>query len=181
MGSQLIGTAGGTAKFFQGKKMERRAQRHIDEFEFSELDNVQEDRQVSTRAADLAVEQSNIMAATNTEALRSGGTRALVGGLGRVEANRNNIVQQAGANLDMQEKQIQAAVAQDNAAIRGMRERREAQELAGYGQMLNTGMGMKYQGITDVYNATAAAEDKAIKLAGMATGAGGIGALTGGK
>lgn len=180
MGSTLTGMYGGTSKFFEGKKMQKRAQKHIDEFEFSELNNVQEDRQVSTRSAELRTEQGDIQSATSTEALRAGGTRALVGGLGRVEANRNIINREVGANLDMQEKQIQGAIAQDNAAIRGMKERRESAELAGYGQMLNTGMGMKYQGITDVYNAQAAAEDKAIKVAGMVTG-GGLGGASGGK
>ena len=148
-----IGAVGGAAKFFEGKKMQKRAQKLIDNFEFSELNNVQEDRQVSTRGADLAIEEANRMASTGVDALRSGGVRAIAGGLGRVQARKDQVTREVGADLDRQEKEIQAAVANDNAQIRAMRERRETNELSGYGQMLNTGMGMKYQGITDVANA----------------------------
>lgn len=151
-----VGIAGGISKFFEGKKLQRRAQKFIDDFEFSNLNNVQEDRQVSTRGADLAIEESNRMAATSVDALRSGGSRAIIGGLGRVEANRNMVNREVGANLDMQEKEIQAAIAQDNGIIRGMRERRETDELFGYGQMLNVGLGMKYGGIADSVNALGA-------------------------
>jgi hypothetical protein len=170
--SAATGAYGGISKHFEGKKMQKRGQKLIDNFEFSDLDNVQEDRQVSTRAADLAVEQGNIMAATSTEAIRSGGARALAGGLGRVQARQNDTVNQAGANLDMQEKEIQAATARDNAAIRSMRENREVNELSGYGQMMNVGMGMKYQGVTDVYNTLAEKEDQIIEIASMILGGG---------
>lgn len=175
--STATGLYGGVSKHFEGKKMQRRAQKLIDNFEFSELNNVQENRQVSTRGADLKIEEANRMAATNVEALRSGGSRAIVGGLGRVEANRNMVNREVGANLDMQEKEIQAAIAQDNGIIRGMRENRETNELAGYGQMLNVGMGMKYQGIADTYNSFSAMEDKAIQVAGMMMGGGMGGAM----
>tara|TARA_R110000823_G_scaffold15359_2_gene50037 strand:+ start:301 stop:822 length:522 start_codon:yes stop_codon:yes gene_type:complete len=172
MGSTSIGMAGGVGKFFEGKKMQRRAESLIDSFEFSKLNNVQENRQVSTRGADLAMEQNDMMAATSVNALAGGGARSLQGGLGRVQANTNQVARQAGANLDMQEKEIQAATAQDNAIIRGMTENRETNEIAGYGQMLNVGMGMKYGGVADVYNSVASFEDKVIKVAGMATGTG---------
>jgi hypothetical protein len=172
MGSAAIGAAGGVGKFFEGKKMQRRAESLINSFEFSNLNNVQENRQVSTMGADLAMEQNDMMAATSVNALAGGGARSLQGGLGRVQANTNQVAGQAGANLDMQEKEIQAATAQDNAIIRGMTENRETNELAGYGQMLNVGMGMKYGGIADTYNSIAAVEDKAIKVAGMVLGKG---------
>jgi hypothetical protein len=172
MGATSIGAAGGIGKFFEGKKMQRRAENLIDSFEFSKLNNVQENRQVSTRGADLAMEQNDMMAATSVNALAGGGARSLQGGLGRVQANTNQVARQAGANLDMQEKEIQAATAQDNAIIRGMKENRETNELAGYGQMLNVGMGMKYGGVADTFNAVASGEDKIIKVAGMLMGKG---------
>jgi len=170
--STVTGLYGGVSKFFEGKKMQKRGQKLIDNFEFSDLDNVQEDRQVSTRAADLAVEQGNIMAATSTEAIRSGGARAIAGGLGRVQSRQNDIVNQVGANLDKKEKEIQAATARDNVALRSMRENREVNELAGYGQMMNVGMGMKYQGVTDTYNTFSDKEDKILEAASMIFGGG---------
>ena len=164
-----VGMAGGISKFFEGKKMQRRAQKLIDNFEFTDLTNVQQDRQVSTRGADLRMEQANLTAATSVDALKSGGSRGVLGGLGRVQANKNNVTREVAANLDMQEKEIQAATANDNAVIRGMRENRETNEIAGYGQMLNVGMGMKYGGIADSVNALGAASETMSSMGGTPT------------
>jgi hypothetical protein len=164
-----VGIAGGVSKFFEGKKMQRRAQKLIDSFEFSKLQNVQENREVSTRGADVALEEANIMAASSVDALKSGGSRAVLGGLGRVQANKNSVAQGVGANLDAQEKDIQAAVANDNGILRGMKENRETNEIAGYGQMLNVGMGMKYGGIADSVNALGAASETLSGLEGATT------------
>jgi hypothetical protein len=74
--------------------------------------------------------------------------------------------------LDKKEKEIQAAIARDNVAIRSMRENREFNELSGYGQMMNVGMGMKYQGITDTYNLLSDKEDEIVETASKFLGGG---------
>lgn len=148
-----IGAAGGISKFFEGRKMQKQAQAYIDQFEWDELNNAYENLQVSTLGADLQAEEAARMAATSANALQQGGNRAIVGGLGRVEAQSNQLNRQIAADLDQQQKQIDYAAAQDDANIRAMQERRQGEELQGYGQMLSTGMGTKYGGISDVMNA----------------------------
>ena len=148
-----LGLVGGATKFFEGRKMQREAQKKIDAFEWNDLENVHKNQQVSTLGSDLLREENARATATTTDALRGGGNRAIVGGLGRVVAQSNSVNREAAANLDQQQKQIDFAKAQDDVRIREMIEKRQSDELQGYGQMLNTGMGMKYSGIGDAINA----------------------------
>ena len=85
-----IGAGTGLAKFFEGRSMQKRAQSNIDSFKWDDLTNPYKGMQVSTLGADLQTEQANINTATSTEAMRAGGTRALVGGLGRQQAFNTN-------------------------------------------------------------------------------------------
>lgn len=147
-----IGLGTSVAKFFGGRKMEREAQKHIDNFRWQDLDNVMEDVQISTRGADLRREELGRSTATAIDALSKGGARTLAAGIGRVQENNTRVAREIGANLDEQQKQLDYAVAQDNARIQQMTERRQANELAGYGQMLNTGMGMKWGAMGDLLN-----------------------------
>lgn len=148
-----VGAAGGVMKYFEGRKMQKQAQSAINNFEWQELNNPYKDLQVSTLGSELRQEQANITTAGNVEALRSGGTRALVGGLGRVQAQNNMVSREIAANLDEQQKTIDYAGAQDDVRKRDMIENRQANELAGYGQMMNVGMGMKYAGIGNIQGA----------------------------
>lgn len=148
-----VGAAGGIGKYFEGRKMQKEAQRFIDSFKWQELKNVYENRQVSTLGADYQSEELARMSGTSVDALRQSGTRGIVGGLGRVEQQNRDLNRQIATDLDQQQQQINWAISQDNAQLRAMNEQRQADELAGYGQMMNTGMGMKYGGISDVVNA----------------------------
>lgn len=148
-----LGLVGGATKFFEGRKMQREAQKKIDAFEWNDLENVHKNQQVSTLGSDLLREENARVTATTTDALRGGGNRAIVGGLGKVVAQSNTVNREAAADLDKQQKQIDFAKAQDDVRIREMIEKRQSDELQGYGQMLNVGMGMKYSGIGDAINA----------------------------
>lgn len=146
------GIAGGISKFFEGRKMQKWAQDKIEHFQWQDLENVYKNNQVSTLGADLQREENARTSSTAVDALREGGNRALVGGLGRIVANNNMVNRQIGANLDEQQKAIDMAKSSDDARIRDMVETRQSNELQGYGQMMNVGMGMKYGGIGDVVN-----------------------------
>lgn len=152
-----IGAAGGVAKFFEGQQLYRDAQKAINEFKWQDLSNPYQNQQVSTLGSQLQTEQANLAAAQDVGALQQGGTRALVGGLGRVEAQRNLVNRNVAANLDEQQKAINTAIANQEVANQQMRETRQANELQGYGQMMNVGLGMKYGGISDIANAAGAA------------------------
>ena len=148
-----IGLVGGAAKFFEGRKMQQEANKNIAAFKWDELQNVGESLQVSTLGSDLAVEENARNTATAVDSLRGGGNRALVGGLGRIMSQSDNVARKAGADLDMQQKEIDKITANDSVRIRDMKETRQTDELAGYGAQLNAGMDLKQQGISNVMNA----------------------------
>lgn len=148
----VVGAGVGLAKFFEGRSMQKRAQGMIDNFQWDDLTNPYKDLQVSTLGSDLQTEQANINTATSTEAMRAGGTRALVGGLGRQQAMNNQMNRQIGADLDQQQKQIDFAAAGQDVRNQAIMEQRQSNELAGYGQMLGAGQQMKFGGMTDILN-----------------------------
>lgn len=148
-----IGLAGGAAKFFEGRKMQRQAQQLIDNFEWRDLENAYTNKQVSTLGSDLMREENSRAMATATGALREGGSRALIGGLGKVVSQSNTMNRQIAANLDEQQKALDLAAAADDVRIRSMVEERQANELAGYGEMLQQGRSMKNAGFSEGLNA----------------------------
>lgn len=148
-----LGAVGGTVKFFEGRKMQKKAQKMLDNFKWQDLQNPYENLQVSTLGADLQREEAGRNTASIVNTIQSGGSRAIIGGLGRVQAQNNLVNRQIAADLDQQQKDINYAKAQDDTNIRAMIEQRQSNELQGYGQMLNVGMNMKYDGMADVMNA----------------------------
>ena len=148
-----IGLAGGAAKFFEGRKMQRQAQQLIDNFEWKDLENAYTNKQVSTLGSDLMREENARAMATATGALREGGSRALIGGLGKVVSQSNTMNREIAANLDEQQKALDLAAAADDVRIRSMVEQRQADELAGYGEMLQQGRSMKNAGFSEGLNA----------------------------
>lgn len=148
-----IGLVGGAAKFFEGRKMQRQAQQLIDNFEWRDLENAYTNKQVSTLGSDLMREENSRAMATATGALREGGSRALIGGLGKVVSQSNTMNRQIAANLDEQQKALDLAAAADDVKIRSMIEQRQSDELAGYGEMLQQGRSMKNAGFSEGLNA----------------------------
>jgi hypothetical protein len=147
-----VGAATGVAKFFEGRAMQKKAQALIDDFQWEDPTNPYSDQEISTQGSDLMTEQNNINTATNVEALRGGGNRALVGGLGRVQAQNNDMSRQIGAGLDEQQKQINFAEAGQDVRNQSIIEQRQGNELAGYGNMLGMGQQAKFGGMTDLLN-----------------------------
>lgn len=175
-----VGAIGGYSKWREGRKMQKKAQALIDNFEWQELKNPYKDLQVSTMGADLMKEQNARAVSTATQALRGSGTRGLVSGLATVQNQSNIMNKEVAANLDEQRKAIDFASAGEEGKIRDMMENRQANELAGYGQMMNVGMGMKYGGVGDMQAAGQAQSQHAmdvfttIKGGGMAASSGGM-------
>jgi len=134
-----LGVANGLSQMISGAKEKRNAQRALENYQRQQLENVQKDRTVSTLGSDLQREEAARLAATQVDALRGGGTRALVGGLGRVEAGNQRVNQQISADLDMQQKEIDAAIAQDDANIRAMQENRENADIAALSSQYQSG------------------------------------------
>jgi hypothetical protein len=134
-----VGILGSGFQAIKGAQQARDARRALEEYQRQELRSPFEDVQVSTMGADLQREEQARLAATQTEALQGAGVRGLVGGLGRVEAGSQMMNAQIGADLDQQQRQIDMALAQDRAAIRGMQEQREYQDIAALSSQFNAG------------------------------------------
>jgi hypothetical protein len=156
-GSLAMGVAGGISKQKEGRRMQQEAQRQIDAFKWQELQNPYKNMQVSTLAADLQREEADVTEAGMIDSLQTAGNRAMVGSVGKVQANANTLNREIATNLDEQQKAIDRAAAQQDINNQSVIEGRQQQELAGYGQQLNVGMGMKYQGQADVVNGIASA------------------------
>lgn len=178
-----LGVGMGLYQTIAGAKQKRDAQNALENYKRQELENVQKDRTVSTLGADLQREEAARLASGQISALQGGGIRALVGGLGRVEAGNQNVNQQIGANLDMQQKEIDAAIAQDDANIRAMQETRENEDISALSsqymagkQDQNTGLGNIVMGAGMAANSiggmmnSGAAGASGITTSGTATG-----------
>ena len=150
--SAALGVAGGAINFFEGRKRMKAAEAALSSFEYQDLTNVHEGRQVSTMGADLQREENARFTSTAVDSLRNAGTRGLIGGLGRIQQQNNLLSRQIGANLDEQKFSIDSDIAQDNTRIRQMQEQRDQQELAGIGQELNSGREQKFTGIGQMFN-----------------------------
>lgn len=146
--STALGVAGGAVNYFEGRKRRKAAEAALAKFEYQDLENVHEGRQVSTLGADLKREENARLAATQTDALRNAGTRGLIGGLGRIQQNNNLLNREVSADLDRQQKDIDRDVANDNANIRQMTERRQSEELAGIGAELEAGRQTQANGVS---------------------------------
>lgn len=149
----------GIYQTIQGSKEKRDAQKALENYERQKLENVAQDLQVSTLGADRQLAEQSRLASTQIGALQGGGTRALIGGLGRVEAGNQAVNNQVVAQLDQDQERINQMIASDNANIRGMQENRENADISALSsqyqagkQDMNMGLGNIVQGIGSVAN-----------------------------
>lgn len=164
---------GGAANMIKGAKRAKNAQKALDNFKRQELKNVTEGMRVSTLGAELQTQEAQRRFATSVDALKSGGVRGLVGGLGRQEQLQQVQQQQIAADLDRQQINIDQMAAQDEARIQGMQERRESAAIAGLGSEIAAGKAQQAQGFASIAEA-----GTSLLAAGM--GAAGGGAEAGG-
>lgn len=123
----MAAIAGGAAlaKGISGAVQASKAKKALEGFQRQELKNITEGMRVSTLGAELQTEAAQQRFASSVDALRAGGVRGLVGGLGRVEQAQGQQQRQIASDLDRQQQQIEMMGAQDEARIRGMQEERE--------------------------------------------------------
>lgn len=149
----------GIYQTIQGSKEKRDAQKALENYERQKLENVAQDLQVSTLGADRQLAEQSRLASTQIGALQGGGSRTLLGGLGRVEAGNQAVNDQVVAQLDQDQERINQMIASDNANIRGMQENRENADISALSsqyqagkQDMNMGLGNIVQGIGSVAN-----------------------------
>ena len=142
-----VGLLGSGYQAIKGAKDAKDAKNALDNYQRQEFNNVAEGMQVSTLGADLQREEQARLASTQVGALHGAGGRGVLGGLGRVEAGNQMLNRQIGADLDMQQKQIDQMYAQDEANIRNMQEQREMQDISGLSSQYNAGNQQMWSGI----------------------------------
>lgn len=159
LASAGISTGLGIYGAIKGAKEQRDAEKAMNEYQRQELNNIYENAQVSTLGADLQREEQARLASSQVNALQGAGTRALVGGLGRVETGNQMVNQKIGANLDEQQKAIDQMTAEDQARIRSMQEARENADINALSsqyqsgkQDMNMGLGNIVQGFGSMSN-----------------------------
>ncbi len=130
----------------EGKRKKKIA-REIANLKENPLTNIAEGLQVSTRGADLQKEQQARLATTQVNTLQDAGSRALIGGIGSVSAANADVAENIGADLDMQQKQIDQIRAQDQGNIRGIKEQRAANKLAALSSQYNAANQSQQMGI----------------------------------
>ena len=145
-----VGAAGGLTKSIMGAKRAADARRALDQYQRQGLKNITEGMRVSTLGAELQTQEAQRRFASSVDALRAGGIRGVVGGLGQQEQQMQMIQQQISADLDKQQAQIDMMRAEDEARMRAMQEARETQEIAGLGTEMAMGKEQMFSGIGDI-------------------------------
>jgi hypothetical protein len=116
-----------------------------------DLVNAFKDQQVSTLGANVQRNEASRNSSTAIDALRGGGTRAIIGGIGAVQDNNNKVNADIGANLDEQQKAINVNKAQDDVNIRNMVESRYQDDVLGLSSQINSAEDSKQKNIANAF------------------------------
>ncbi len=153
----IIGGVASAAQAVKGAQQASAAKNALNDLEIPEWVNPYENAQVSTMGADLQRQESQRTAASNIEALQGAGVRGLVGGVGRVQAQQQQMDQQIAADLDRQQKELDQQKAQAQMQIQGVEEQRYRGDVSALSSQVNQGNQMMWTGIGGVAQAGMAA------------------------
>ena len=148
-----VSAAAGAAQAVSGASRAKKAKKALENFQRQDLENVAKDLRISTLGAEMQTASATRQAESSIQALRTGGVRGIVGGAAQVGAQQAQVQQSISADLDQQEVARQQAIAQEEANIRGMQEKREGTEIAGLGQEMQAGQQQMWTGIQGVAGA----------------------------
>jgi hypothetical protein len=148
--SAAVAVAGGAYQAISSAKQAREAKDALNNLKTPELKNVAEGLQVSTLGSDLQREELGRQYSSGVDALRSGGIRGVIGGLGTLSTQQNLANRQIGADLDAQQKQIDQIRAQDEQRIQGVKEQRYQGDIAALSSQYNAGQQGVMQGISGI-------------------------------
>ena len=146
----VISAGSSVGQMVSGNKMARQAKREIDNYQRQDLINPYEGLQVSTLGADRQREDLARSIATLANQAAMGGSRGILGLAPQMLAQQNQQTAQIASELDQQEKQRQQLIARGNEMVQNMNEVREQQDLAGLGQMWQTGRAETMNGINNL-------------------------------
>lgn len=142
-----IGAATGLAQALVGARQSKKAKEALEGYQRQRLTNVADELSVYTRGAELQREESGRFGASAVDALQQGGSRNLIGGLGRVQQGQQRMNRQIAADLETQQARIDQVRAQDERRIQQMQEQREQQDINALSSQYNAGQQQMWQGI----------------------------------
>jgi len=135
----LIVSAGVSAyQIARAEKQKADAKKQIADFDRQELVNPYENIQISTKKSDQQTEANLVNVATTVDALQRGGTRAILGGIPRINNQSLILQERISQDLTNQELQRDLQIARGEENIRAIRENREVGALAGLHNQLDT-------------------------------------------
>lgn len=149
----VVGGVSAIAQTVSGISNTKRAKDAINNFQRQDLVNPFENIQISTLKADQQTEANNVNFASSVEALQRGGTRAVLGGIPRLNQQNLLLQNQISADLDRQDKERQRLIAQQDTRIQSIQEGRENSALQGLGQQLQTGRQDTFSGLSNLTSA----------------------------
>lgn len=114
------------------------------------LENVAEQLKVSTIGAKNRQEGQSALEAAQIDALQQAGTRGVLGGTASVAAGSQAVNKDISADLDLQQKEIDALKSQDAARIRDVKEERQRAKLAALSSQYNAANDAQQQGLGNV-------------------------------
>ena len=131
-----VGSAG--YSIYNSEKKKSDAKKQIEAFERQEFNNPFENLKISTLKADQETDANLSRNATSVDALQRGGTRAVLGGIPKV--NESNVLLQnlISQDIEKQDRENKLLLAKGEQNITDLRERREESALLGLGQQLQS-------------------------------------------
>lgn len=145
----ITSTAIGLAQTGKGMIDANNTRKEIENFNRQELVNPYENISVSTLKSDQQTNANLSNVATSVDALQRGGTRAVLGGIPRI--NESNILLQGLISQDLEQQDVNRdlLIAKGEQEITGIRENREINALQGLGQQLQTARQDTMSGISN--------------------------------
>ena len=159
----------------KANKATKKAQQAIDNYPRQDIVNPNLGLQVSTLGADRQREDLSRSIATMANQAAMGGSRSILGIAPNLLNAQMQQEQQIAANLDQQEAQRQAAVAQGEAMVMQMTEQRENADLAGLGTQLNVARQERANGYNNLIQTGLSAATLGLEMGaqGLFNGSGG--------
>jgi len=139
-------------KISEAEKQKKDAKNAINDFKRQDLVNSYENIQLATLQADQQTEANTSNMASSIDVLQRGGTRAVIGGIPRV--NEQNILLQNIISQDLQRQDAERSqlIAKGESDIMAIREGRESNALLGLGQQLQTARQDSASGIASAFS-----------------------------
>ena len=148
--SAAIGIGANAWNIASNIKQKNQAKSELNDYERQSLDNAYKNIQISTTGTDVMRDENNATTANILDSIQNMGSRGVFGALPKIQMQNTQVNQEIRNNLDSQIQKRDYAIADDNVAIRGIKEQRDNQNISALSSQINSAN----QGIQDgVYGA----------------------------